>query len=249
MANLAEIKFYLSGTDGTVGGAKGANQVLSQTATGITTITGVTINDAAGNNEGNGSLSFTSSTQKLTWTPPSGTAGTAVDVSVNGTYALQGGSNGGVLIVTVVAASLPGANLSNTIAVVNIANEVFDDVTKAESYAGVTRYRAVYFCNTSAADAKKLAKLWIASNTPGLDTIAIGLDPAGAGGTAATIANENTAPAGVTFTTPDSESTALSIGDLAVSQDYPFWIKELVPAACDVATAANTFKLAFSVLV
>lgn len=246
MASLADIKFYLAGTDGTVGGAKGANQWLSQTATGLTTITGVTIDDAAGNAVGNGVLYFYSSTKTLVWSPPGSSSGTAVDVSVNGSYVIQGASNGGVLNVTVVAASLPGSNLNNTITIANKTNELYDDVSKAESYAGMTRYRAVYLCN-SVSD-KTAFKLWIAENTPGLDTLAIGLDPAGAGGTAATIANETTAPVGVTFSSPANETDALSIGALTSTQNYPFWIRETIPAGCDVATAVNTARLAFSVL-
>ena len=246
MADLSDVRFYLSGTDGKTGGAKGTVEILSQSATGITTITGVTINRASGNGVGAGTLYYYTATKTLAWSPNGGTLGAAVDVSVNGTYAIQGGSVGGVLVVTVVSASLPGSDLTNTITVANIANEIFSDVTKAQSNAGVTRYRCVYFCN-SVSD-KVSGKLWIDANTPGLDTIAIGLDPAGAGGTAATTANETTAPAGVTFTAPTTEGTALSIGNLTTSQSYPFWIQEIVPSGCTVATPANTFNLGYSIL-
>lgn len=248
MASLADLKFYLSGTDGKTGGAIGANQVLSQTATGITTLTGVTINDACGNAEGVGSLYYSASAKTLSWTPYGGAAGTAVNVSVSGDYAIEGYGNSGLLMVTVVAASLPGSSVTNSITVANRTETIFDDVTKDESYAGVTRYRCLYLKNVSS-DAKKAVKLYIADNTPGADTVSIGLDPAGVNGTAATIANENTAPAGVTFTAPTTVGEALSIGDLAANAYYPFWIKELVPAGVTEQTDANTFRLAVNAYV
>jgi len=246
MADLSDIKFYLSDPDGKTGGAKGSVRVLSQTATGITTITGVTINDAAGNNVGSGTLYYVNAAKTLAWAPLGGSVGAAVNVSVNGTYALQGASNGGVLNVTVVSASLPGSDLSNTITIANIANEIFSDVSKSQSNTGVTRYRCVYFCNVSA-DAKIGAKIWINTNTPGLDAVAIALDANGSNATAVTTANETTAPAGATFTAPTTEGAALVIGDLAANTHYAFWIQDVVPANCTIATSENTFRLAFSV--
>lgn len=251
MADLADIKFFLSGTDGTLGGAVGVNEALSQTATYKTTaITGVTLADAAGNGIGDGTLTYTHSTTSLTWTPLNGGTGTAVDVVTDGdgTYTIQGSNNGGFIDCTIVGASLPTSNTSVTVTIAEDMNEIYDDVTKDESNDGVIRYRCVYYDNDSS-DAKKDAKLWIESNTDGADTISIALDAAGAGGTAAVIANENTAPAGATFTAPSTEATALSIGDLTANQSYPFWIKQEVPAGTDTETLKNHFRLGHSVKV
>lgn len=239
------IRYYLSGTDGKTGGAKGAVRVLSQSGTGITTITGVTINDAAGNTVGDGTLYYYSATKSLAWAAPSGALGAQVDVSANGTYVIQSASNGGLLVATVVAANLPSSNVNNTITIANVANSLFDDWTADETYAGTTQYRCVYVCNISSTAIKALV-LWIAQNTPGLDNLAVGLDPAGAGGTAVTTANETTAPAGVTFSAVDTEATALSLGNLAAGQDYPIWIRRIAPALCDVATTPNTYRFSVS---
>lgn len=163
MASLSQVQFLLSGTDGKTGGAIGAVRVLSQTATGITTLSGVTIDDAMGNAVGDGTLSFTYATTKLTWTPYGGSSGTAVDVSSDGTYAIQAANDGGYLEVTVVASSLPGANVSNTITIAGQDQKVFDDWTKDETDAGTTRHRCLYFKNTGA-ESLKSGKLWVNTN-------------------------------------------------------------------------------------
>lgn len=260
MATLHDLVFRLSGgasnTDpaAALGGAMSTvagGVVLSQSATGLSTITGVTLDDAAGNNEGTGTLTYVNSAKTLQWTPPGGTAGTAVEVSAGGTFAIQGGSDGGYLRVTVVAGSLPSNDLTNTLTIANLTNKVFDDVSKAESLAGDTEYRCLYVQNKHSTDALVGAKLWIEANTPGQDVVQIALDPAGKNGTATTIATEGDAPAGVDFNAvnPVSEASALTLGDLAAGDTYPFWIKRTVPANTTEATPKNTFRLAVRVYV
>ncbi|MGH8471092.1 MAG: hypothetical protein ACREVJ_01195, partial [Gammaproteobacteria bacterium] len=97
-SNLAYLQTFLSGgganTDPTksLGGPISATRVLSQSATAPTTITGVTIEDAAGNTEGNGTLQFnySATTPTLQWTPPGGSAGSAVKLTESSKYAVQG---------------------------------------------------------------------------------------------------------------------------------------------------------------
>ena len=75
------------------------------------------------------------------------------------------------------------------------------------------------------------AKIWIVTNTPSTDTsIEIALGSSAVNGTEQTIANENTAPTGVTFSTPSSLGTALSIGDIPAGQHKAVWIKRIVNA-------------------
>lgn len=235
-----------------IGGDISSVEILSQTVTGLTTITGVTIADGVGNSEGTGTLTYTSSTTSLTWTPPSGSAGTAVDVGTNGTYFIQGGNNGGGLRITVVAASLPTSNVSNTLTVVNLEEKFFADTTKAESLAGVTKYRCFAVKNQHATLPIVGIKLWVAENTPGQDTCALFLDSLAAGDGATTsptaVADENTAPAASTFVTPDSATHAdvLSMGTLAASEVRFFWVRQITPASVTTAYPSNTFKLGIS---
>ena len=188
-SNLAYLETRLSGgatntnPAKSLGGPMSSERVLSQTATGLTTITGVTVDDAAGNTEGSGTLTFTYSATAptLRWTPPGGAAGTAINVASNGKYALQGASNGGLLFVTVVAASLPSSTQSNTITVANIANEVWDDVSKAEALAGDTEYRCLYLKNAHSTDLMSDVRVWRQNDTDGQDVLSLELGVAGVG--------------------------------------------------------------------
>lgn len=254
MGSLADIEIRFSGgltntdPDASIGAAMStdpAGELLSQSATGLTTLSGVVINNAAGNNIGAGTLTFTLTGQTLKWQDASGTVGAAVAVGSNGDYAIQAGG-GGFLDVTVTASGLPGANTTNTVTIANVANDFFDDVTKAESNAGDVEYRCFYYKNAHSADEIVSNKLWIDTNTPGQDSIMIALDPAGKNGTAAAPADESTAPSGVVWTAnPIDEASALDLGDLAAGDNYPFWVRRTVPAQTDVATPANTVQLAF----
>jgi len=258
MANLADAIIRLSGgatnvvpfdSLGGVMSTVAGGIVDSQTATAPTTITGVVIDDANGNALGAGSLFFDFSAVTLRWTPPSGTAGTAVDVSSDGVYAIQGASDGGMLSVTVTAASLPGSDQTNTITITALTNNIFDDVTKAQSDVGRIEHRALFLENAHAADSMVDVTLWISANTPGQDVVNIGLDPAGVNAAAAIIATEDLVPAGVTFSNPTTEGTGLSMGTLAFGDFFAFWIRRTVPAGVSAAEPNDTFSIAIKVKV
>jgi hypothetical protein len=257
MSNLSYLEVrYSGGASNTsqassLGGAMSTvagGLVKSQTATGITTLTGVTIDNAAGNPEGDGTLRFDYATSMLYWTPPNGSEGLGVDVSAGGQFAVQGASEGGYLTVTVVTGSLPGANTSNTITIANIDNNVFDDVSKDESYDGDVEYRCLYLYNAHGTDTMKDVKLWIAQNTPGQDVIGIALDAVGKNSAPSIIADEGTAPTGAAFDSanPASEATALQVGDLAAGEFYPFWIRRTVPEKTTQAQVNDDFQLGMS---
>jgi len=70
--------------------------------------------------------------------------------------------------------------------------------------------------------------VWIDANTPFVDdsvTIAIETPVSGA---IQTIADESTAPTGLTFSSAATEGAALSIGNLAAGATYGVWIKRTV---------------------
>jgi len=261
MATLADLKIVHSGgaanvdPDLDLGGAistAGAKDILSQTATAPTTITGVTIDDAAGNDEGDGTLFFDSTNSTLRWTPLNGTAGTATDVSVNGAYAIQGGNNGGLLKVTIVAASLPSSDQTNTITIANIANNMFDDVAKADAKAGDTEYRGVYWQNDHASDSMVDMRMWVQTNTPGQDVIQIALADEAAGVSMATIADEDTAPGGsVDFdaANPVDYDSGLVLPDLVFSDYKGWWIRRTVPAGTNQSQVNNTFRIGVRIFV
>ena len=111
-------------------------------------------------------------------------------------------------------------------------HNLFDIVSSAESYSGDTEYRCVYVHNNHGSLTMQNSVIWIASNTPSADTtIEIALGSSAINGTEQTIANENTAPTGVTFSAPSSFGTALSIGNIPAGQHKAVWIKRIVNAA------------------
>lgn len=248
---LVDIGLFLSGGGGnsdpnlSLGGVISSTRFKSQNATGVT-IGGVTVDDAAENAVGSGTLAYTVSGQTLKWTPPSGAVGTAVAVGANGTYIIRGaGTTAGYLRVTVVAASLPAGDVSQTVTVSNRDNNLFDDVTKAEALAGNVNYRCTYYRNTHPTDTATNVMLFINQDSLGADTISIGADPAGVGngtltGVATTVVNEATAPAGVTFSQPLSEGAAILLGTFPPGEGRAVWRKRDVPVNTLVATADDT---------
>lgn len=149
-------------------------------------------------------------------------------------YKLSGGGAN-----TDVNASLGGA-MSSTTLTDSALNNLFDDVSGDESAAGDVEYRCIYLQNNHGTLTWEAVVAWISQQTPSVDTvIAIGLDPAGAGGTAATIANESTAPAGVSFSSPTSKGSGLIIGDLAPGAYIAIWLRRTTTAGAAAAGSDN----------
>lgn len=132
-------------------------------------------------------------------------------------------------------ASTPAAALGDQVSTTAITtatlNNLFDDVSGAEAAAGDIEYRCFFVLNNHASLTLQGAKVDLTSQTAGGGTIDFGLDPAAvsakgsASAQAATIANESTAPAGVTFNT-----TQQVIGDMAPGQVKGIWLRRTVTA-------------------
>jgi len=134
-------------------------------------------------------------------------------------------------------AALGGAASTSTQA----SASLFDNVSSAEALAGDTEYRCIYVKNNHGSLTAQSVHLWITANTPSSDTdITIGLGTSAVNGTEQTVADENTAPTGVTFSSAANEGAAISIGDLAPGQTKAVWIKRVVnSAASAVSDSAN----------
>jgi hypothetical protein len=114
----------------------------------------------------------------------------------------------------------------------NTLHNLFDQISGAERAAGDIEYRCLYVHNAHASLTWESVKTWIGTNTPDTEsTIDIGLDPAGVNGTAATPADESTAPAGVTFTAPASFAAGLTIGNVPFSQHQAIWVRRTITAS------------------
>ncbi len=127
-------------------------------------------------------------------------------------------------------AALGGAASTTEITDATVQN-LFDNVSSAESSAGDTEYRCLYVKNNHGSLALQSAKVYIQTNTPSSDTSAeIALGSSAINGTEQTIANESTAPTSVTFSTAAGSGNALSIGNIPAGQTKAIWVKRIVGA-------------------
>lgn len=129
------------------------------------------------------------------------------------------------------AATSLGDQVSTTVIPQTGANVWFDDVPASEASAGDVEYRCAFIHNTDATDSSLVTKVILQADVAGGAAIAIGLDPTAASAVGAataqavTVANEDTAPAGVTFGTAD-----LAVGTLAAGQVKAFWVRRTITA-------------------
>jgi hypothetical protein len=134
-----------------------------------------------------------------------------------------------------------GGEISSTVIVNNALSNLFDSVSPAERAAGSTEYRCFYYMNEHPTETLTEAVVFILSQTPSATTsVEIGLDPEGIGdgsssGVATVIANETSAPSGVTFSSPSSAGSGLVVGDLAPGEGIAVWVKRVVDAATSPA--------------
>lgn len=116
------------------------------------------------------------------------------------------------------------------------ANGLFDNVTGAENAASDVEYRAFDVLNNHATLTLESAVVYLSAEVAGGTVVAIGVDPVGpvakgSGAQGASIADEQTAPAGVSFTAPTTVGTGLALGSIAPGQIRRVWVRR---------TAANT---------
>jgi hypothetical protein len=241
--NVADIELRLSGgasntsPTAALGGAMSTvagGRILSQSASAPVQISGVTISDAAGNDEGIGTLFFDKSDSTLQWTPPGGSIGDAVDVSAGGKFTLRGvNDTDGYLLVDVNwgVLTLEPADVSDSITIANRLVTLFDNIDKDEALAGDTEYRCFYIHNANSAEAVQDLKIWVDTDPNGNDSLAIGLDPHGVSGTASAVSSEGVAPGSVDFSVPTAEGNAINIGTISAMSYYALWLRRTVPAA------------------
>lgn len=124
------------------------------------------------------------------------------------------------------------------------ANSLFDDVTGAEEQAGDIEYRGLYVRNVGDVDAQNVV-VWLSANTADAQTqiaLALADEATHATNPIETIANENTAPVGPSFSEPTSEGTGLAIGTIPAGQHKGIWLRRTVNAAA--GASADTFTVA-----
>ena len=134
-----------------------------------------------------------------------------------------------------------GGVISNTAFTDNTLENLFDNVTPAEALAGSVKYRALSFKNL-AAETAYAAVIYLSQETTSTDTtVAIAYDATGT----QSVVDENTAPVGLTFTTPLSLAAGIALGDAAASGVKRIWFKRTVTAGA--ASVADTGKWTITV--
>ena len=127
----------------------------------------------------------------------------------------------------------PNASLGGTHSSVALSgtamNNLFDDVSAAEATAGDTEYRAIDITNTGDATST-VTKIFMGPETSSTSTqLDMGIEASPLGSTTS-IANESTAPAGVTFAHYNTGSK-LSLPDIAAAAYCRVWVRRVVSAA------------------
>lgn len=115
-------------------------------------VSGVTVDYASAmNGIGTGTLTATDSTH-LTWTPPGGTTGNAVEFSGTESKLLEGASSPGKFLR--VTGTTPFSGGPSTITLTDLFNNFFgmDNIAVADATAGITQYRATLVRNVSTVD-------------------------------------------------------------------------------------------------
>jgi len=142
-------------------------------------------------------------------------------------------------------ASAPATSLGDQISTTQWAggalNDLFDDISGAENAASTVDYRCIFIHNNNGANIFQNVVIYLSAEVAGGASIAIATDNiaasaiASGSAQAAAIANETTAPTGVSaFSSPTTAGAGLSMGNIGVGQCKAFWIRR---------TAANTSAL------
>lgn len=126
-----------------------------------------------------------------------------------------------------------GKYMSTTDIVDATLNNCFPDVTGDENAASNDDYQCVFIYNSHGTLTWQNVKVWLSAEVSGGVGCAIGIDTTAASANNASsaqalqIADKDTAPAGVSFSSPTSKATGLSLGNLAAGECRAVWVRRL----------------------
>ncbi len=262
--NAANIVFRLSGGAGnssvnaSLGGIMSSTPMNGQNVPVLTT-SGLQLTYAGGMSVGVNNTfrhTYVSTVHYLEYKDAAdGSYGPIVALTANGSYYLTGSSNG-VAVVNVVLASLPVITVTENFQVTNYKNNLFDDVVKADALNGMSDYRCIYIYNNHPTDSILQVGVYGygAAGNPATagDLFWVGADSAGVGngsttGVAVTVADENTAPSGVTFSSPQVNAPLL-LGVIGPLQARAIWLKRVVPPALYAVTPNDAVAFGLKII-
>jgi hypothetical protein len=151
-------------------------------------------------------------------------------------------------------ASTPGASLGkyvSTTVMSTAANGLFDDVSGEENAASTVDYRCIFVLNNHATLTLQSAAIYLSAEVAGGASIAIASDNIGpvakgqAGAQAAEIANETTAPTGVSaFSSPTTRAGGIALGNIAPGQVRAVWVRRTAANSAALDADGVTFVVA-----
>ena len=130
-----------------------------------------------------------------------------------------------------------GKYISTTAITPASLHNLFDIIEGGENAASESEYRCIFIHNNNATDDFLNVFVYILSEVSDGASVAIGVDPTAASdidsasAQALEVADEDTAPAGVSFTSPTDLANGIDVGDIPAGSCRAIWIKR---------TAANT---------
>lgn len=222
------IAIYLSGgaanqkASASLGGLISNRAVRGMSAQYVIPVPGVVIEDATPEN-GPGIASVTIAGDTAVYTPPGGSAGTGVIVP-SGTRKVLTGANvaQAIRLYRPAGAAFFG---TATFRLLDAMNSVLamGNVADAVRAAGGVHYRAFFI--KALGDATGV-KLWITTSGQAAWALASEAPVAGA---IQTVADDTTAPSGVSWVDAVSQGTAMSVGNMDADAIYGIWIRRTFP--------------------
>ncbi len=132
----------------------------------------------------------------------------------------------------------------------NVDNNLFDDVSGDENAASDVEYRCIFAHNAHASLTLQNAKAWFSAEVTGGCNAAIGLDTTAASinnnatAQALEVANESTAPSGVSFSSPTSKATGLDLASTLVAGYVKgIWVRRTATASAAKNADGVTIKV------
>lgn len=124
-----------------------------------------------------------------------------------------------------------GKYISTTAITDATLHNLFDAISGTENTSLDVEYRCLFIHNSHTSLTWTAPVVWINSETAGGANVAIGVDTTAASALGATaaqaleVADEQTAPTGVTFSAPTTKGTGLALGDIAAGQVKAIWVR------------------------
>lgn len=218
-----------SDPDASLGGAVSTTRVRGLGSRLVTPIPALILEEAyAANGEGTGALTIDTSGD-LAWTPPGGSAGTPVTIAAGETKIVAGSDSSKAVRVTREAGlAWTGADAPQLVAPMN-GWFGMGNVSSAERVAGKTTYRAVILSAVGAGDVLD-PSAWFPAVGGAQATYSVAFEAA-PGGVIQTIADEETAPTGLSWSSPTTEGGATVGSDIPTGEYLGMWIRRVFPSS------------------